>query len=347
MEVSPHTGAVSARDDGPALFVDGLSKTYTSRFGRRRVDALAPTDLEIRRGEVFGILGPNGAGKTTLLKLVLGIVRPTTGSGRIFGRPVNDASARELIGYLPENHRFPPHLTGRQVLDIYGRLGGMSADAIDSAAPALLEQVELSAWADARVGTYSKGMMQRLGLAQALLNDPELLILDEPTDGVDPVGRRAIRDLLTRLRKRGTTVLLNSHILSEVEQICDRVVILRGGEILRTGTVEEITSPGRIVRIGYRSAGSDTDEVRTLTDVSVVDINAAIDELRTAGLDILFVERQKRTLETGFLELLDAPVAGSPAETEAPTAEDSPAEDGAPNADDSPAEAESPTGEDI
>lgn len=292
---------------GPALVVDGFSKTYVTRFGRRRIEALRPVHLEVDRGEVFGILGPNGAGKTTLLKLLLGIVRPTAGSGRIFGRPVNDPAARERIGYLPENHRFPPHLTGRQVLGIYGRLGDMTAEAIDAAAPALLERVDLAAWSDARVGTYSKGMMQRLGLAQALLGNPDLLILDEPTDGVDPVGRRAIRDILTELRSLGTTVVLNSHILSEVEQICDRVVILRGGEILRTGTVEEITSPGRIIRIGYRPSGSDEPAVRAITGASVADINEAIDELRAAGSDILFIEREKRTLETGFLELLDAP----------------------------------------
>lgn len=308
MTIPAPSGPAGAQEES-ALVVDGLSKTYATRFGRRRVEALRPTNLDIRRGEVFGILGPNGAGKTTLLKLVLGIVRPTSGSGRIFGRPVSDASARERIGYLPENHRFPPHLTGRQVLGIYGRLGNMNGEAIERAAPEVLELVDLAAWADARVGTYSKGMMQRLGLAQALLNDPDLLILDEPTDGVDPVGRRAIRDIVTGLRRRGTTVLLNSHILSEVEQICDRVVILRGGEILRTGTVEEITSPGRIVRVGYLASGSDEQQVRTMSGASVAELNAVIDELRGAGADILFVEREKRTLETGFLELLDAPEA--------------------------------------
>ncbi|NNF03422.1 MAG: ABC transporter ATP-binding protein [Rhodothermales bacterium] len=324
MSPAPHTGVEPPRGgiptaETPAVVADGLSKTYSTRFGRRRIEALGPTDLDVRRGEVFGILGPNGAGKTTLLKLLLGIVRPTTGSGRILGQPINDASTRERVGYLPENHRFPPHLTGRQVLDIYGRLGGMTGGAIDAAAPALLERVELAAWADARVGTYSKGMMQRLGIAQALLSGPDLLILDEPTDGVDPVGRRAIRGLLSELRLLGTSVLLNSHILSEVEQICDRVAILRGGKILRTGTVEEISSPGRIVRIGYRSAGDDTVQVRTITDASTDAINSAIDGFRAERSDILYVEREKRTLEAGFLELLDAPEAGPSDRTEAPS----------------------------
>ncbi|HEY6065243.1 MAG TPA: ABC transporter ATP-binding protein, partial [Thermoanaerobaculia bacterium] len=194
---------------------EGLRKVYRSRFGTRRVTALDGIDLSVGPGEVFGLLGPNGAGKTTAVKILLGLTRPTEGSARLFGVPVADPKSRRRVGYLPEGHRFPGYLTARQTLSIFGRMSGMDRAALKPRIPELLARVRLSDWADVKVKKFSKGMTQRLGLASALVHDPEVLLLDEPTDGVDPVGRREIRDLLRDEAARGRAILLNSHLLSE------------------------------------------------------------------------------------------------------------------------------------
>src|SRR6056297_1032838 len=212
----------------PAIATLGLHKTYRSVFGAD-IDALHPLDLTVEQGEIFGLLGPNGAGKTTLVKLLLGIAIPSGGEGRLLGRSVREPEAREAVGFLPESHRFPDYLTAAQVLDHYGRIAGVDADERARRIPDLLNRVRMGKWADTRVRKFSKGMMQRLGLAQALLGAPDLLFLDEPTDGVDPVGRREIRDLLLDISREGTTIFLNSHLLSEGEQICTRVAILKAG----------------------------------------------------------------------------------------------------------------------
>ncbi|MEL6615092.1 MAG: ABC transporter ATP-binding protein, partial [Bacteroidota bacterium] len=196
-----------------AIQTRGLAKTYS---GRPPVVALRPLDLDVAPGEIFGLLGPNGAGKTTLVKLLLGIVHPTEGSATLFGTSVSSPEARQPVGFLPENHRFPGYLTARQTLDLFSRMAGVDG----SLAPELLDKVRLSDAVDRKVKTFSKGMMQRLGLAQALMADPRLVFLDEPTDGVDPVGRREIRDLLLELAADGVTLFLNSHLLSEIERIC-------------------------------------------------------------------------------------------------------------------------------
>jgi ABC-2 type transport system ATP-binding protein len=216
----------------------------------------------VPRGCVFGLLGPNGAGKTTLAKLLLGIAFPTAGSAAVLGRPPGDVAARARIGYLPENHRYPPHLTGEQVLHHFGRLSGLRDPERTRRVDELLRRSRLEEQRKSRVRTYSKGMMQRLGMAQALLNDPDLLILDEPTDGVDPIGRREIRDLLLERRARDTTILLNSHLLSEVERICDRVLILKDGKSVREGGVDELTRPSRAYEVEAR--GLTPDLVHTL-----------------------------------------------------------------------------------
>src|SRR5512144_446051 len=235
---------------------DGLRKVYRSRFGTRRVNALDGIDLAVGPGEVFGLLGPNGAGKTTAVKILLGLTGATEGSARLFGIPAADPESRRRVGYLPEGHRFPGYLTARQTLSIFGRMSGMERATIRARIPDLLAQVRLSEWADVKVKRFSKGMTQRLGLAAALVHDPEVLLLDEPTDGVDPVGRREIRDLLRGEAARGRAILLNSHLLSEIELTCDRVAVLRRGKVAAHGRIADLTAQGS----RYRMTATGVDE---------------------------------------------------------------------------------------
>ncbi len=219
----------------------GLTKVYSSSFKKNKVQALVDFNLNVEKGVIFGLLGPNGAGKTTLVKLLLGITFPTAGSASMIERDISDYKTKKEIGYLPENHKYPSYLKGGEVLKYFGRLSGMNGAGLDKRIDELLELVKLSQWKKTKVKAYSKGMMQRLGLAQALINDPELIFLDEPTDGVDPIGRKEIRDILAELKSRQKTIFLNSHLLSEVELITDRVGILNKGRLLREGTVKELT----------------------------------------------------------------------------------------------------------
>lgn len=300
----------------PVIDISGLHKTYASGFRRRSVDALRGVDLVVPKGEVLGILGPNGAGKTTLLKILLGIVRPSAGQARLFGQPAGDPAARQHLGYLPENHRFPTYLTARQTLDVYGRLANLPEAERKERIPRLLEEVGLASWEDTRVGKFSKGMMQRLGLAQALLNRPEVVVLDEPTDGVDPVGRRDIRDRLRALKREGTTIVINSHLLSEIELVCDRVLIMNKGRIIRTGTVDEVARQGTgwRVEVDMLPEGFNPDSVSVRLEESgrslIVDdgepatLNALIDALRASGCQILGIERHRASLEAGFIDLI-------------------------------------------
>src|SRR5512141_2212329 len=193
----------------PVIQADGLRKVYRSRFGTRRVTALDGIDLSVGPGEVFGLLGANGAGKTTAVKILLGLTHPTTGSARLMGLPVGNPESRRRVGYLPEGHRFPGHLTARETLSIFGRMSGVEKKAAAMRGPELLDRLRIGDRADTKVKKFSKGMTQRLGLAAALVHDPALLLLDEPTDGVDPVGRREIRDLLKEEAAKGRAILLN------------------------------------------------------------------------------------------------------------------------------------------
>lgn len=220
-----------------AIDLRHVAKTY-----RGKVMALRGIDMQVHRGEVFGLLGPNGAGKSTLVKIMMTVIRPTQADGTVLGKPVGHKPTLARVGYLPENHRFPRYLTGRQTLHFFGALSGMPRAARKRRSAELLETVGMSEWADRPVATYSKGMMQRVGLAQALANDPDLVLLDEPTDGVDPVGRREIRDVLSAVRAQGKTVFINSHMLSELEMICDRVAILLGGMVARQGTMDDLAA---------------------------------------------------------------------------------------------------------
>lgn len=209
------------------------------RYGRS-VHALKGISLQVLRGEVFGLLGPNGAGKSTLVKILMTVIRPTRAEGRVLGEAVGTKASLRRVGYLPENHRFPRYLTGRQTLDFFAALSGTPRGVRRRRVAELLELVGMTEWADQPVARYSKGMMQRVGVAQALTADPDLIVLDEPTDGVDPIGRRDIRDVLLRLREDGKTVFINSHLLSELEMVCDRVAILVSGQVARQGTMAEL-----------------------------------------------------------------------------------------------------------
>lgn len=294
--------------------VTGIAKTFRSLFRRRTVEALRGVDLSVRPGEIFGLLGPNGAGKTTLVKILLGIGRATAGTARLMGRPVGEAAARRKVGYLPENLRLPDYLTSEGALHYLGALSGMRAAERRRDVPAMLERVGMGGWRTAKVKTYSKGMRQRVGLAQALLHRPRLLILDEPTDGVDPVGRKEIRDLLLAARAEGAAVFLNSHMLSEVERVCDRVAILDRGRILRVGSVDELTrTTGRyVLRVeGDPAAALAALEglaVRTVDDGSLelaaetaAAMNVGLDRLRSAGIVVAEVRPASSSLEDVFI----------------------------------------------
>ena len=230
-----------AKSDGPgdALAIDLRNVTKIYQGGG--MAALRGIEMRVRRGEVFGLLGPNGAGKSTLVKIMMTVVRPTHAEGTLLGARIGDKATLARVGYLPENHRFPRYLTGRQVVEFFGALAKVDRPTRRRRAAELIETVGMADAADRKISTYSKGMAQRIGLANSLINDPDLVLLDEPTDGVDPGGRRDIRNVLTRLREQGKTVFVNSHLLSELEMVCDRVAILVGGRVARQGTMDELT----------------------------------------------------------------------------------------------------------
>jgi ABC-2 type transport system ATP-binding protein len=303
----------------PAIYIEGLEKIY-SGSGRKDppVHALKPLELNVAEGEIFGLLGPNGAGKTTLVKLLLGIAFPSAGRATLFDRPIGTTASKQLVGYLPENHRYPLYLTGGGVMDYFGKLSGLDSATLQSRAEELLALVNMSDWQHTKVKKYSKGMMQRIGIAQALLNQPKVVFLDEPTDGVDPVGRKEIRDLILRLRAEGMTVFLNSHLLSEVELICDRVAILNKGAIARIGTVKELTDIEQRYRITCANEHAELFS-RTIApfapkiledahaEVEATDpqqLNQLIDALRSEGILITAITPLRQSLEDLFIDVI-------------------------------------------
>ncbi len=251
--------ATTAGPDTPALALEHVDKMY-----KGKVHALRGITMDVQRGEVFGLLGPNGAGKSTLVKILMTVVKPTACTGTILGEPVGSKGVLARVGYLPEHHKFPDYLTGRQILDFAGALAGVPKRERSARAGELLDLVGMTRWAEKRVGGYSKGMRQRIGIAQALVNDPDLVLLDEPSDGVDPVGRREIRGMIAELKNRGKTVFLNSHLLSELEMICDRVAIMVQGRVKQQGTIEELTRDGAHVEIALD--GAPLDAIRPAID---------------------------------------------------------------------------------
>jgi len=266
-----------------AIETTGLTKIYRSRWRRREIKAVSDISLRVPRGAIFGLLGPNGAGKTTFVKMLLSAVHPTAGNALIFGRDAREPAARRPVGYLPENHRFPTYFTGTGMLDFYAALSGVESARRKKLIPELLELVGLAQWGAVRLGKYSKGMLQRLGLAQALIHSPTLLVLDEPTDGVDPVGRRQIRDILTRFEQQGVTVFINSHLLAEVETFCREVAILDKGKVALSGSMTELTA-GK----GYRLT------VAKPSDNLVEELRASATSLaaRDGLIDLQFASRE-------------------------------------------------------
>jgi ABC-2 type transport system ATP-binding protein len=273
--------------DAPVLSVSGLRKSY------RGQEALAGVDLEIRSGELVGLLGPNGAGKSTLTKIACGLVRPSGGSVEVLGRPAGSPPARAALGYLAELFRFPGWCSADELLHLHQRLAGSPGGAAERAE--LLGLVGLSGAADKRLEAMSKGMQQRLGIAQALVGSPRLLLLDEPTSALDPVGRRIVRGLLEELRRRGVGVLLNSHLLSEVELVCDRVAIIVRGQVVEAGTPLELAGPGGVeVETGSGA--------RVFAGAQREDAPRIVAELVAAGERVYRVEVRHSSLEEVYLE---------------------------------------------
>jgi ABC-2 type transport system ATP-binding protein len=295
-----------------AIRTRGLRKVFGGKVAVRRLT------LEVARGEVFGFLGPNGAGKSTSVKMLLGLVSPTSGEAEILGQPVGDVKTRSRVGFLPEHFRFYDWLTGEELLKLHGRLYGMSHAALRERVPVLLDLVGLTPHRNKRLRDFSKGMLQRIGLAQALINDPDLIFLDEPTSGLDPIGRRLVRDIIKAQRDRGATVLLNSHLLGEVEITCDRVAFIKDGEVVESrelhGESEEQTTVSiRAVNVTVEvlnglsqwssSARTEGDRL-TLTLSSNTLLPEIVRYLVAKGVDVYEVAPQRVSLEERFLEIV-------------------------------------------
>ena len=302
-----------------AIEISNISKTYESTFRKTKVDALIDLSLSVPSGSIFGLLGPNGAGKTTLIKILLSICFPTSGSAKVLNEEISNYNLKYRIGYLPENHKFPSYLSGGDCLRYFGKLSGMEGLNLEKKIDDLLELVKMTQWKKIKIKSYSKGMMQRLGIAQALLNDPELILLDEPTDGVDPIGRKEIRDILSDLKLKGKTVFLNSHLLSEVEMVSDRVAILNKGKLIREGTVRELTEKRHEYSFEFESRIDDEvyfnlaaqfnivhikDSTYTVLVSDIIELNKLIDALRAKSISIKEIIQKKSSLEELFISLI-------------------------------------------
>ncbi len=291
-----------------AIRISGISKTFNQRKGA--VQALSDVSLAVPAGTVYGFLGQNGAGKTTLIKILLGLTRHTQGDFSLLGAPASSTEIRKRIGYLPENHRFPPFLTGFQVMLHFGMMNGVPKSEAQRRIPQLLELVKMQNWANRKVKTYSKGMMQRLGLAQAMLHNPDILFLDEPTDGVDPIGRMEIREILLNQKNAGKTIFLNSHLLSEVEMVCDKVGIIHHGKLVQEGSISDLTGAGNEYIVTFEhlpdqavSDGKRISETQlSMLIQSTEDLNRHIDTWRSNGLLIISIAKGKRSLESIFIQ---------------------------------------------
>jgi ABC-2 type transport system ATP-binding protein len=290
------------------LDYDHITKDYGQPWSRRRVRALDHFSLSLERGEIFGFLGPNGAGKTTAIHLALGFMRPSSGGGHMLGRPFGDAKTRARIGFLAENVALY-HRRATTLLRFYGALNRMPADRLRLRCREVLEEVGLDADADRNVAKFSRGMQQRIGLAQALINDPELLILDEPTSALDPGSRAAMRELLLEANRAGKTIFLSSHLLSEIEMICHRVAILSKGRLMKLGRTEELLVSRERYEIVARGVRVEAFDHAQPSDGGVAFTVAAptqrdaIEKVWALGGEVLSVNPIRRTLEEVFLEL--------------------------------------------
>jgi ABC-2 type transport system ATP-binding protein len=300
----------------PVLEVQELRKTFIRGFTRRRTEAVRGISFEVEQGQIFGFLGPNGAGKTTTIKLLMGLIFPTGGSGTVLGARIGDRVAKERLGYLPENPYFYDYLSVHELLDMVGRLHGLNGPRRRKRTEELIERVGLSHAGKRPLRGYSKGMLQRAGLAQALMGDPELVVLDEPMSGLDPIGRKEVRDLLLELKEQGKTVFFSTHILSDATMLCDRVAIIVRGKLRDVGPLGELLSPQvRRVEVVWRPANGETaalrehagqhettseGEVMRTDDPEVA--NAFIEAVVKAGGTVVQVTPQRQTLEELFVQ---------------------------------------------
>ena len=286
---APRVGAAA----GGELVVEtrNLSKTYRDFWGRSKKVALKPLDLTIRRGEIFGLLGPNGSGKTTTIKLILGLLFPTSGAAFVFGRDAGDVGKNERIGYLPEESYLYKFLDAEETLDFYGRLFDMPPAERKRRADVLIEMVGLGRDKNRQLKEYSKGMTRRIGVAQALINDPALVVLDEPTSGLDPIGTREMKDLILDLKARGKTVIMSSHLLADVEDVCDRIAVLHQGELKELGRVEDLLRVTDVTQI----------RARNLPAAAVAEVRSVLERHGVSGIEI---GNPTTTLEDLFLEVV-------------------------------------------
>lgn len=304
-----------------AIETFNLTKIYASLLRRRRLVAVDSLNLRVPTGCVFGFLGPNGAGKTTTIMMLLGSVYPTAGTFRVLGQPISDVSVRRRIGFLPEKFQFHDLLTAEELLWFHGRLAGMDKQALRRHVPEVLEQVGLLERGRSRVREFSKGMQQRLGIAQAILHDPDLIILDEPTSALDPLGRRDVRDLILRLKSQGKTIFLNSHLLSEVEMVCDEVAILRNGRMQRQGGLDMLLQVHPVVDVELRTRSEGVLEaVRAMATLlsengtrftaevqSEEDIPALARCIVQAGGEVMRFVPRRESLEDLFVRVVEEP----------------------------------------
>jgi ABC-2 type transport system ATP-binding protein len=302
---------------GPAIEIENLTKEYPTGFlDLKKKKSLEGLNMQVETGEVFGFIGPNGAGKSTTIKLLMGLIFPTAGSARILGKPISDVEMHREIGYLPEQAYFYDYLTARELLDYFARFHDLTAADRKERVQGMLKKVGLETAGKIQLRKYSKGMLQRVGLAQAILHDPKLVILDEPMSGLDPVGRREVRDIILELKRDGKTVMFSTHILSDAEMLCDRVGVIVGGKLRGVG------APGQIVDMktqgmeivfkmtaasnaGLLAKATKTGDSHRLV-LGDAELYAAIEQLRGAGAQIISVTQVKATLEEFFMNLVEA-----------------------------------------
>lgn len=297
----------------PVLHTQALAKTFALGFFRKKVEAVRDVGFSVEAGEIFGLLGPNGAGKTTTLKMLMGLIKPTAGKASLFGRPPSDRQARQKVGYLPEAPYFYDYLSGKELLVLVGELCGLTRREARRRAGTLIERVGLKDAADRAMRRYSKGMLQRVGIAQALVNEPDLVVLDEPLSGLDPIGRKELRELISGLRDEGRTVLFSSHIISDVELLADRVTIVVGGKTVATGSIDELVDV-RILNTevlvaapeddalanALKEAGYPNEVIGDALRVRLADetpTDDLVDLLRKEGARILSITPHKESLE--------------------------------------------------
>lgn len=300
--------------------VDHLQKIFRVGFWGKRVTAVDHLSLDVRRGEVFGFLGPNGAGKTTTLKILMGLIYPSGGQARLFGRPVGDPAAKAKLGFLPESPYFYEYLSGREFLRFYGHLFGLWGTALEKRVEELLDMVGMTHARDLQLRKFSKGMLQRVGIAQALINDPELVVLDEPMSGLDPIGRKEVRDLILRLKEAGKTVLFSSHILHDAELLCDRVAMILKGRLVASGRVAELIDQGTTHSVELvidHLSPEGLEHLRPLTEKIVAqgdrllavlkhprDVEPALNIVRAAKATLFSLTPHKSSLEDLFIGMV-------------------------------------------